>query len=501
VLQNNTSPTLDELFGRILARQPDQPALIDPPDKLRVTGQPPRRLTFAQADQAVSALAGHFIEAGLPPNSVIAVQLPNTVELALTVLAAFRAGLIVALLPQLWRQAELTVALNRTGARAIVAMGRIDGVDHADLAMNAAAEAFSIRHVCGFGSDLPEGMVPLDMIVSNLSADSFRLAVQDSRRPALVTFEASGSGFLSVPRTHVNLIAAGLAIFLESGLPQGATILSALAPSSFAGLASSFVMWLLSGGTLAMHHPFDETTMTRQIETERCDTLVAPAGLALRMAEAEVLSSMRSLRHVVGLWRTPEQVGSSTLWPQNGIRMTDVYLFGEAGLFGIRRADDGSPAPVMPGPYRAPPEVPASSTAGEVILTSKGTLGLRGPMVPVAAYAVTDRPVDPLASLAPPDYVDTGYAARIDRTTGGIAITAPPSGVLAVGGYRFLADDLQEWARRLGENAMLTALPDRLSGHRLAGRAGDNARAREALTELGLNPLMVEAFRDRPVNS
>jgi hypothetical protein len=43
----------------------------------------------------------------------------------------------------------------------------------------------------------------------------------------------------------------------------------------------------------------------------------------------------------------------------------------------------------------------------------------------------------------------------------------------------------------------LTALPDRLSGHRLAGRAQDNARARDALTELGLNPLMVEAFRDR----
>ena len=50
---------------------------------------------------------------------------------------------------------------------------------------------------------------------------------------------------------------------------------------------------------------------------------------------------------------------------------------------------------------------------------------------------------------------------------------------------------------RLGQGALLTALPDRLSGHRLAGRALDNARARDALTELGLNPLMVEAFRDR----
>jgi hypothetical protein len=101
--------------------------------------------------------------------------------------------------------------------------------------------------------------------------------------------------------------------------------------------------------------------------------------------------------------------------------------------------------------------------------------------------------------IAPPprDYVDTEYAARIDRATGAINITAPPAGVMTVGGYRFLAQDLQEWSRRLGQGALLTALPDRLSGHRLAGRAQDNARARDALTELGLNPLMVEAFRDR----
>ncbi len=141
----NSSPTLDGLFRRILTRQPDALALVDPSNKQRVTGQPPKRLTFAQADRAISALAAHFIESGLPSNSVIAVQLPNTVEFALTVLAAHRAGLVVAVLPLLWRQAELTVALNRTGARAIVTTSKIDGVSHADLAMNAAAEAFSIR--------------------------------------------------------------------------------------------------------------------------------------------------------------------------------------------------------------------------------------------------------------------------------------------------------------------------------------------------------------------
>src|SRR5450755_1541898 len=167
VIQTNASPTLDGLFRRILARKPDAPALLDPLNKQRITGQPPKRLTFAQADRAISALAAHFIEAGLPTNSVVAVQLPNTIEFMLTVLAAHRAGLIVALLPLLWRQAELTVALNRTGARAIVTTSRIDGVSHADLAMNAAVEAFSLRHVCGFGNDLPEGMVSLDDVMAN----------------------------------------------------------------------------------------------------------------------------------------------------------------------------------------------------------------------------------------------------------------------------------------------------------------------------------------------
>jgi hypothetical protein len=176
--------------------------------------------------------------------------------------------------------------------------------------------------------------------------------------------------------------------------------------------------------------------------------------------------------------------------------MTDVYLFGEAGLFGALRSEDGSPAPIKSGVHGAAGES-GLSIAGEILLTPKGTLGLRGPMVSVPAYAPSAPLSESLIARPPRDYVDTEYSARIDRQTGAICITAPPSDIMTVGGYRFLGRDLQEWSKRLGQGALLTALPDRLSGHRLAGRAQDNARAREALTELGLNPLMVEAFRDR----
>ncbi|MGZ5870497.1 MAG: AMP-binding protein [Bradyrhizobium sp.] len=496
MIQTIVSPTLDGLFRRILARQPDAPALVDPLNKQRITGQAPKRMTFAQADRAISALSAHFIEAGLPANSVIGIQLPNTVEFMLTVLGALRAGLIVALLPQLWRQAELTMALNRTGARAIVTMARIDGVNHADLAMNAAADAFSIRHVCGFGDDLPEGMASLDLALTGGLATT-RAVTQDGRRAALLSFDVTADGFRAVPRTHLNLIAGGLAVFLESRVSQGANLMSAFAPSSFAGLTSSLLVWLLSGGTLTLHHPFDGEVLDQQINHDSCDTLIAPAPMAMRLIDMDMPSRLPSLRHVIGLWRTPEQVASSPQWTPEQVGLTDVYLFGEIGLFGARRTADGTPVPIMPGPHGAPRDVAGTSVAGEALLTPKGTLALRGPMVAVAAYAPPAPTSDSLVPQLPRDYVDTGYAARLDRSTGAIFITSPPSGIVAVGGYRFLSQDLQEWAKRLGQGALLTALPDRLSGYRLAGRAQDNARGREALSQLGLNPLMVEAFRDR----
>jgi len=49
--------TFDDLFRRAGVRHADALALIDPPNCESVSGHSPRRLTFAQADRAISALA------------------------------------------------------------------------------------------------------------------------------------------------------------------------------------------------------------------------------------------------------------------------------------------------------------------------------------------------------------------------------------------------------------------------------------------------------------
>src|SRR5260370_39258624 len=108
----------------------------------------------------------------------------------------------------------------------MVPTGKAEGVSHADLAMNAAAEAFSIRHVCSFGQELPEGMASLDLALSDESATT-RAVTQDGRRAAMISFDVTADGFRAVPRTHLSLIAGGLALSLESDVPQGSTVLSA----------------------------------------------------------------------------------------------------------------------------------------------------------------------------------------------------------------------------------------------------------------------------------
>jgi len=488
----DNSPTLCDLFARTAGRTPDALALCDPPNKSRLTGQIASSLTYAEADSAISSLATQMANTGLPAGSIIAVQMANTIEYPLTLLAAWRAGLVVALLPQLWRHAELTQALNRIGARALVVSSRIEIIDHAELAMNAAAEVFSIRQVFGFGDTLPDGMTPLDWSLH--PAPAVPIAGVTARKAAIASFDVTKDGMIAVPRSHLNLIAGGLAISMQAGVPQGAKIMSTILPSSFAGLASSVVLWLLTGGSLSLHHPFDPAILDEQIRTDECDTLVAPAPLALRMSEAQTVDAQPTLKHIVGLWRTPERVAASSDWGSSPANMTDVYLFGEMGLFALNRLFDGSAAPITLGVARSP----EGTNIGELLLTPQGTLGLRGPSVALAAYREAPQHEQSLLAAAPPiDYVDTGYAARRAGSSAAVLLTAAPANIANVGGYRFRSDDLDQWANRLPSGTVLMAVPDQLNGFRIAGRSSENARAREALSELGLNPLMTEAFRTR----
>jgi hypothetical protein len=122
---------------------------------------------------------------------------------------------------------------------------------------------------------------------------------------------------------------------------------------------------------------------------------------------------------------------------------------------------------------------------------------MRGPMVPRAPFpAGAERTSLPHFRVGRDSFVDTGYACQAG--SGPMVVTAPPPGIVSVGGYRFVAHDLQAIVAQVDRDGTLAALPDALAGHRLAGSVKDDRQVRQALEERGVNPLLAGAFSSAP---
>ena len=432
--------TLDDLFRNAVARRPDAIALRDPPNRPSFTSGAPHRLTYAQADHIVSAIAGRLRRLGLSTDSIVALQLPNTVESVLALLGVLRAGMIAAPLPLLWRRADAATALNRVGARAIVTTAQIGATDHCGLARDTAAEVFPIRYVCSFGENLPDGVIPLDDLMAGAPLlDPPGLAARDGNpaaHTAVVTFEVTADGLMPVARNHMELIAGGQAVRLEAQLEDDATILASCMNNSFAGLAAATLPWLLSGGTLSLHQPFDTATFAEQCRNDRCDAVVVPGPLMTRIAQAGLLTH-DELKTILALWRVPERLTAGSAWRHSQAALVDIQAFGETALIAARRGPAGEPAEIPLGQVAVARDAYDAKLILETAVTDRGTLAMRGPMVP--RY-----PFPPGAERAAmrcfmPDaigFADTGYPCRANRDGGDLTITGPPAGIVSVGGYR-----------------------------------------------------------------
>jgi hypothetical protein len=499
--------TLDDLFHAAAERRPNAIALIDPPDRARFTDGAARQLTYGEADRVISAIAGRLRQMNLHADAVVGLQIANTVDSVLTFLAVLRAELIAMPLPLLWRRADAIGSVRRAGASALIVSGRIGATDHFDLAINAAAEAFTVRQVCGFGPHPPDGAVSLDDLYAAAAAEAGPAPTIARERTvsltrgdhlAAVTWDVTTDGPVPVARSDAELIAGGLAVLLESQIPPNAVILSTLPLSSFAGVAMTLVPWLVVGGTLALHHPFDCMTFAEQCRELRCDTVVVPGPLVAQLAAAGYLSVHHGLKSVLAAWRAPEQLHRTCDW-RDAAPLIDVQLFGEIGLVAARRGRDGRPVPIPLGPIAAPRDTEGALTVAEVAATEHGTLALRGPMVPRGTFPPgAEKTSLPRFKAAADGFVDTGYGAEVgpDNPMGARAMTVsgPPPGLVTFGGYRFAIAELANIISGLDASGTLAVRPDPLAGHRLAGTATNREAIRMALRGIGANPLLVEAF-------
>jgi hypothetical protein len=494
----STAATLDDLFRRAVVRHPDAIALADPPNREKFTDGAPRTLSFAQADRAISAFAARLRRLGLQTDAVVAIQLPNTVESIVAFLGVLRAGMVAAQVPTLWRRQDMVAALGQIGAKAIVTSSRIGTAAHAEIAMQTAVELFPIRHVCGFGQNLPDGIVSFDDVFAFGGAD---VSVAHAR-PGLaaahvgaMTFDLDTKGPLPVARSHVELIAAGLEIFLETGAALDTPLLSTIPIGSVAGIALTVLPWLLSGGALHLHHGFDPDAFAAQSSALDDGIVMLPAAAIAAIAEAGLLTNAKQT--VVALWRAPERLTAAKAW-ESPPSVVDVASFGEVGLVASRRDESRLPIPIPHGVVDSSRRTAGAPTVIETARSDAGALMVRGRMVPAQSFPLTaDRGPAPRFSRDRAGYVDTGFACRIDHPTRALIVTAPPPGITAIGGYRFHLNEVDELVAQTDPDATIVALPDADLGQRFAGSVPNRAGLLSNLRTLGVNPLISEAFQPR----
>jgi hypothetical protein len=488
-----TGPALaiDYLLTVAASRRPDDIALVDPPNRAAFTDGAPRTLTYAEADRAVSAIAARLRDLGLQSGNIVGLSLPNTVEAVLAFLGVLRAGLVASPMPLLWRRSDCAAAMAMTGAQALIASARIGSIDQCAIAMQTAADAFTVRHVCLFGGS-HDGTITLDGIFDAAPLPPSLPRSEDAgTNVAAVTWDVDSTGLKPVVRNHIELMTAGLEVAREGEFRERAVILSSLCIGSLAGIATGLLPWLLTRGTLVLHHPFDPGAFDRQLRDRKCEALVVPGSLAARCAKA----GMADTSVVVAVWRAPERMATCPIWPMaaGAPALMDVAVFGEIGLFAAMRGANGKPTGIRPGAAVSERGEPAAIEAAR---TPAGTVAVRGPMVPMQSLPQAGD-VSGEPRLDADRFVDTGYPCRIAPGTGMLAITGPPAGMVGIGGYRLVLSQVQDAVSWIDPAAVIAALPDGLTGQRIAGVAARREALEQALAHAGQSPLVAGAFRPR----
>lgn len=485
--QDGSDLTLDALLRRNAARHPDRDALADPPDRQAVCADAPRRLNWRAAAAEVEAMAGVLRQSGLPQGSVVGVQLPNVVESILAPLAVMRAGMVPALIPLLWRQSECIAGLARAHAKALVVCGRVGACDHGALALDIAAELFPIRVLFGFGEGLPDGIVPLDEAVK--AALSNPALSEVAAAADIITFDVDADGPAYYRRSCGELLAAGLLVKERANLAEGAVALSTLPVASFAGLAGILLPWLLTGGTLVLHHPFDPDLLKQQIRDRRPHVLVMPDAILPLLGDSDMCDA-QAPASILSVARAPERMRQTPPW-HHGMRLVDIAAFGETALLAQARPPDGRFAGWHAGPVLVG-EGEGAMEIARLAATPHGTLAVRG------ALAASPAPeIFAPAGAGGDGFVDTHHPCASAGDRDRLAVTGGLPGLARIGGYAFALKALQDGVQHRNADALIAALPHALCGQRLAGHCADPAAMRRALLAQGLNPLVAQAFSSR----
>ena len=346
--------TLDVLLQRAVAAHPDSEALIDAPNRASFFTGESQRLTWGDLDNAVNGVATALQTAGVNAGDAVAIQLPNAVELPISLLACFRIGAVATPFPIQHREHELRHGLRTSGARHLITAARPDRDDVLAASMSVLAEFDAAMLTFGTATIDSATVLVLPEGPASIPAEH----VADPSDVATICWTSGTTGTpKGVPRAHSMWLASSDLQVTELGLTADERILCPFPVVNMAGIGGMLVPWLQTGSALLLHHPIDRPVFLGQISSEAISYTVAPPPLLNMLLRNEAMLDSVDMSHISKI-----SSGSAPLapwmvegWQQRGIEIVNVFGSNEGAAMLSTRATVPDPterARFFPAPQR-----------------------------------------------------------------------------------------------------------------------------------------------------
>ena len=297
--------TIGDLLLQWADRRAAELAVVDPPNKFEISGCASEQWTWRELLEKVGCYAALFEAQGLRKDDILVMQLPNSVEQHAIYLACAITGIVVSPIPVQYRTHEIAHVMEITQAKLAITTQHVGNFKAAQLWAEHAHQFASLKTILSFGKELPKGVLSFsDLLKQTIPWNASQ--IKDHMRTFKVTAhdvlticwtsgtEAKSKG---VPRNHNEWLIAGYSVSQAGELKEGAHLLIPFPFVNMAGVSSSLATWILVGGTLHHHHPFDLNIFIEQLRAFPMDYSVAPpAILNLMLKEPDKMAGVNFTR-------------------------------------------------------------------------------------------------------------------------------------------------------------------------------------------------------------
>lgn len=166
-----------------------------------------KRVSYQELNVLTTRLAIGFLEIGLKPQDMIAVQLPNTLEHVLTILALGKIGAICNTIGPIMREKEVTYILSHCKSRAIIIPYEYHKFNYYNMIKNISSNIPSLELVIVVGDTTPEeGSVKFKTLLESYLKKDYASDFLKNYRPnpddiSLIGFT---SGTTALPKAYIH---------------------------------------------------------------------------------------------------------------------------------------------------------------------------------------------------------------------------------------------------------------------------------------------------------